>query len=135
TIEIRQIIPRLPPCLSSVRHRRGSVFRSAIRRPLGLKEALVRFETLLVDTSDDGVATVTFNRPKKKNAMSPSLHRDMTAALDALRYDAAVKVVVITGAGDAFCAGMDLKEFFTDLKSDPAEYDRVFRMATEWRGR
>jgi feruloyl-CoA hydratase/lyase len=95
----------------------------------------VRFETLLVDTSDDGVATVTFNRPKKKNAMSPSLHRDMTAALDALRYDAAVKVVVITGAGDAFCAGMDLKEFFTDLKSDPAEYDRVFRMATEWRGR
>ena len=42
---------------------------------------------------------------------------------------------MITGAGDAFCGGMDLKEFFSDLKDDPAEYDRIYRMATEWRGR
>jgi feruloyl-CoA hydratase/lyase len=94
----------------------------------------MEYETLLIDIADD-VATITLNRPRKKNAMSPALHRDMTAALDALRYEADARVVVITGAGDAFCAGMDLKEFFSDLKDDPAEYDRIFRMATEWRGR
>ena len=92
------------------------------------------YETVLVEIAD-GVATLTFNRPKKKNAMSPQLHRDVAAALDALRYEPEARVLVITGAGDAFCAGMDLKEFFTDLKDDPAEYDRVYRLATEWRGR
>ena len=94
----------------------------------------MKLDTLLVNVAD-GIATITLNRPHKKNAMNPALHRDMTAALDALRYDSAARVVLITGAGDAFCGGMDLKEFFTDLKDDPAEYDRIYRMATEWRGR
>lgn len=92
------------------------------------------FDTILVDI-DAGVATLTFNRPAKRNAMSPQLHRDVAAALERLRYDPAAKVIVLTGAGKAFCAGMDLKEFFTELKDDPAEYDRIFRLATEWRGR
>ena len=65
------------------------------------------YETLLVETRN-AVATITLNRPTKRNAMSPQLHRDMTAALDVLRDDDAAKVVVITGAGDSFCAGMDL---------------------------
>ena len=42
---------------------------------------------------------------------------------------------MITGAGDAFSAGMDLKEFFIELKEKPAEYDRVTRVSVEWRGR
>jgi trans-feruloyl-CoA hydratase/vanillin synthase len=92
------------------------------------------FDTILVDIAD-GIATITLNRPKKKNAMNPALHRDMTKALDQLRYDSSARVVMITGAGDAFCGGMDLKEFFTDLKDDPVEYDRITRMAVEWRGR
>ncbi|HEX4411321.1 MAG TPA: enoyl-CoA hydratase-related protein, partial [Xanthobacteraceae bacterium] len=94
----------------------------------------MKFDTLLVDIAD-GIATITFNRPHKKNAMNPPLHKDMTAALDQLRYEAGARVVLITGAGNAFCGGMDLKEFFSDLKDDPAEYDRIYRMATEWRGR
>lgn len=92
------------------------------------------FETLLIGIAD-GVATITLNRPTKRNAMSPGLHRDMTAVLASLRDDAAVRVVVITGAGDFFCAGMDLKEFFIALKDDPPEYERVWRMAVEWRAR
>jgi trans-feruloyl-CoA hydratase/vanillin synthase len=92
------------------------------------------FDTILVDVAD-GIATITLNRPHKKNAMNPAVHRDMTSALDQLRYDAAARVILITGSGDAFCGGMDLKEFFSDLRDDPAEYDRIFRMATEWRGR
>ncbi len=44
--------------------------------------------------------------------------------------------MVITGAGNAFCAGMDLKEVFHDLKvQNPKEFDRIYRMATDWRGR
>lgn len=86
-------------------------------------------------SSHGGVAKVLLNRPEKKNAMNPQLHADMVQVLDALRYDRAVRVLVITGAGDSFCAGMDLKEFFHELKERPDEYDRIYRMATEWRSR
>jgi feruloyl-CoA hydratase/lyase len=93
------------------------------------------YETVKVEIGDR-VAKIVLNRPEKKNAMSPQLHRDMTQVLEELRYDDAVGVLVITGAGSAFCAGMDLKEFFHALKlDDPVEYDRVFRLAVEWRGR
>jgi trans-feruloyl-CoA hydratase/vanillin synthase len=94
----------------------------------------MKYETLLIDIAD-GVATITLNRPNKKNAMSPRLHQDMTAALEALRYEESARAIVITGAGNSFCAGMDLKEFFTELKDKPAEYDRITRLAVEWRGR
>jgi feruloyl-CoA hydratase/lyase len=92
------------------------------------------YKNILVDI-EGGVAVLTLNRPAKRNAMSPGLHLDVADALEKVRYDAAAKVLVITGAGESFCAGMDLKEFFTELKDQPAEYDRVFRLATEWRGR
>ena len=92
------------------------------------------YETLLVDVADS-VATVTLNRPNKRNAMSPTVHREMTDALVRLREDDAVRCLVITGAGEYFCAGMDLKEFFIALKDRPAEYEKVWRMAVEWRAR
>ncbi|MCK9907776.1 p-hydroxycinnamoyl CoA hydratase/lyase [Microbacteriaceae bacterium K1510] len=92
------------------------------------------FKTMTVG-NDAGVAVVTFNRPDKMNAMNPQFHEDMTAVLEQLRYDDAVRILVLTGAGAAFCAGMDLKEIFHDLKDQPAAYDRIIRMATEWRGR
>ena len=92
------------------------------------------YETLLLD-NQDGITTITFNRPAKRNAMSPRLHLEMTAALDEVRHDTNTRVVVITGAGLSFCAGMDLKEYFADLKENPEEFARVGRLATEWRGR
>ena len=92
----------------------------------------MQYETVLVDVAD-GVATISFNRPNKRNAMSPQLHQDMTDALEALRYDDDARCLVITGAGEHFCAGMDLKEFFIALKDKPREYERVWRMACEWR--
>ena len=85
-------------------------------------------ETVQV-TIADRVAKVVLNRPKKKNAMNPQLHADMTEVLETLRYEDSARVIVITGAGDAFCAGMDLKEFFHDLKDNPKEYDRVLARA------
>jgi trans-feruloyl-CoA hydratase/vanillin synthase len=93
------------------------------------------FETIEVEIKDR-VAKVILNRPEKKNAMSPQLHREMSEVLEELRYDTSVAVLLITGAGDSFCAGMDLMEFFHTLKlKDPVEYDRAVRSAVEWRGR
>jgi trans-feruloyl-CoA hydratase/vanillin synthase len=92
------------------------------------------YQTLLIEV-DEGIGWLTFNRPNKKNAMNPQLHLDMAAALEELRYNPDVRVVVVSGAGNSFCSGMDLKEFFTDLKDQPVEYDRILRVATEWRGR
>ncbi len=94
----------------------------------------MNYETILL-AKEDGVATITLNRPDKRNAMNPKLHVEMTAILEELRYDDDVAVVMLTGAGVAFCAGMDLKEFFIDLRDKPAEYDHITRLAVEWRYR
>ena len=82
---------------------------------------------------DAGVAWVPLNRPDKRNAMRPALNDEMVRVLDALEIDERVAVVVLTGAGDSFSAGMDLKEFFRDL--DPLPYNqkiRAKRSAWQW---
>jgi enoyl-CoA hydratase/carnithine racemase len=65
------------------------------------------FETLLYAV-EDGVATLTLNRPDKLNAFTAQMMSDMIAAFDATDADDAVKAVIVTGAGRAFCAGADL---------------------------
>jgi trans-feruloyl-CoA hydratase/vanillin synthase len=64
----------------------------------------------------DGVAWVKFNRPEKRNCMSPKLNRQMLRVLDALEFRDDVGVLVLTGSGDAWSAGMDLKEYFRDTE-------------------
>ncbi len=94
------------------------------------------YETIRIERGvAPGVTLLTFNRPEKRNAMSPRLHEDMTDALERVRGDDESKVLVLTGAGPAFCAGMDLKQFFIELRNEPNEYDRITRLAVEWRGR
>src|SRR5207248_2071128 len=61
-------------------------------------------------TIDDGVATVTLNRPDKRNAMSGALLEALRARFDETDEDPRVRVIVVRGAGPAFCAGMDLRE-------------------------
>lgn len=69
-------------------------------------------DRLLVRSApDDGVVTLTLDRPDKKNALSIALRDEVSDALDDLAGDDAVKTVVITGAGDVFSAGFDLREF------------------------
>ena len=92
------------------------------------------YETILVDVADK-VATITFNRPEKRNAMNPQVHVDVMAALERLRWSRDVHVIVFTGNGSAFCAGMDLKQFFIENKDDAANFERIYRDAVEWRGR
>ena len=67
-------------------------------------------DTVLYEVSD-AVATVTLNRPDRLNAINPELLSDLLVALRQANADPAVHVIVLTGAGRAFCAGDDLKEF------------------------
>ena len=69
------------------------------------------YETLLV-TIEDRIAIITINRPDKRNALNATVRHEIIAALDAVRDDDGVRVVVFTGAGDkAFIAGADIAEF------------------------
>jgi trans-feruloyl-CoA hydratase/vanillin synthase len=84
----------------------------------------------------DRIAWVFLNRPEKRNAMSPALNREMIEVLDALEIDDRCEVLVLTGAGEAFSAGMDLKEYFREVDTaTPVEAMRVRRdsMAWQWR--
>jgi trans-feruloyl-CoA hydratase/vanillin synthase len=91
------------------------------------------FETILVK-NEDGLTTITFNRPEKRNAMSPQLHRDMFQVLSELRYDKETRVIVLTGAGESFCAGQDLKQYFVEMDSQPDSVrDEVREKSRQWR--
>lgn len=65
------------------------------------------FETIKLEVAD-GVATLTLNRPDRMNAFTETMMREMIAAFDQTDADDAVRVVIVTGAGRAFCAGADL---------------------------
>ena len=68
---------------------------------------LPTLETLLYGV-DDGIATVTLNRPEKMNAFTARMRDDLVAVFDETDRDDAVRAVIVTGAGRAFCAGADL---------------------------
>ncbi|MBN8926441.1 MAG: enoyl-CoA hydratase/isomerase family protein, partial [Rhodospirillales bacterium] len=83
---------------------------------------------LLLRRDADGVAWLTLNRPAARNALSIGLMEALDAELQAIGQDAAIRVVVIGGAGPAFCAGHDLRE----MRADPtrAAYERVFALCS-----
>ena len=68
-------------------------------------------DAVLLVERGDGFATLTLNRPAKRNALSVELRDAISDALDELATDSEIKVVVITGAGSVFSAGFDLSEF------------------------
>ncbi len=85
------------------------------------------YTAIKVEIDAENIAWITFNRPEKRNAMSPALHFEMEDALMKLETDDACKVMVVTGAGDSFSAGMDLKEYFRATDNNP---DLRFRSLT-----
>lgn len=93
-----------------------------------------QYETIKVE-KEDGIAFVVFNRPEKRNAMNPTMHYEMDAVLPELESDPETKVVVLTGAGESFCAGQDLKEYFRELDDKPVERRRVSEASERWRHR
>jgi len=93
----------------------------------------MNYETLLV-TKESGITTIAFNRPEKRNAMSPQLHGEMFDLLTELRYDKETRVIVLTGAGENFCAGQDLKQYSLEMESQPERVrDEVRDKVRRWR--
>lgn len=98
-------------------------------RPIpGGTDVLVEFQ--------DGIAWVQLNRPDKRNAMSLGLAYEMNAVLDALEIDDRCGVIVLTGVGEAFSAGMDLKDFFRAIDGvSDVERHRAYRANRAWQWR
>ena len=73
--------------------------------------------TTLTYSVDDRIATITFNRPERLNAITDATPREIRLAVEAANLDERVHVIVLAGSGKAFCAGYDLKQY--------AEQDQV----------
>ena len=89
-------------------------------------------EPLLLESTSDGVRILTLNRAEKKNALSGPLVKALIEGIEAAAADDDVLVVGITGAGDAFCAGADLKERRPKGSTEPASAaeDRVVQLVS-----
>ena len=91
-----------------------------------------RWKTVRVDL-DEGIAWVTLSRPEKRNAMNPTMNTEMREVLEALELDEAAKVLVLTGAGESWSAGMDLKEYFREIDKAPEiVQEKIRRDASTW---
>ena len=82
----------------------------------------VEFKHLLYGRRDT-VATITINRPDNRNALGTDTVKELRQAFDQAKHDAAVRVIILTGAGKVFCAGADLQGFRLEL----SELDRYFQ--------
>lgn len=71
-------------------------------------------EDTVAFTVENGIAWVSFNRPEKRNCMSPKLNRQMMRVIESLEFREDVGVLVLTGEGSSWSAGMDLKEYFRE---------------------
>lgn len=83
----------------------------------------------------EGILTITLNRPEKRNAMSVELTFEMVRLLEAVGSDDSIRVVVLRGAGDGFCAGMDIRDFFDSSERDDATLRAAKEAANHWRVR
>jgi enoyl-CoA hydratase/carnithine racemase len=81
--------------------------------------------SLVTVDQSDAVARVTLNRPEKRNALSLDLRAELTDELERLAADADIRCAVLTGAGSAFCAGMDTSEF----GGDRAHKERIVELS------
>lgn len=83
-------------------------------------------EPLLRETRG-GVLVLTLNRPDKLNSFNPALHRALKAAIDEAAADAAVRAVLLTGAGRGFCAGQDLGDRNPDAMDGPPDLGQTLK--------
>jgi 2-(1,2-epoxy-1,2-dihydrophenyl)acetyl-CoA isomerase len=81
----------------------------------------------VVWAQDGAVATITLNRPQARNALTTAMKESLLAALSQAAGDPAVRAVIITGAGGAFCAGQDLREYGAALAAGQPAIDTVRR--------
>ncbi|WP_106397976.1 enoyl-CoA hydratase/isomerase family protein [Actinocorallia populi] len=90
-----------------------------------LRDTPASGKTVRVEEPAPGVRLLTLDRPERLNAMSGELIKDLHAALDAVALDDSCRVVVLTGAGRAFCAGLDLHDPPRRDTSEPASPEEI----------
>jgi enoyl-CoA hydratase/carnithine racemase len=73
--------------------------------------------SFLYEQDEQGIATITLNRPDRLNALTFEVYRELTDMFAALREERDVRAVVITGAGRAFCSGGDVRDNAHDLRA------------------
>jgi len=91
-----------------------------------------KYEAIAVENAD-GITWLMINRPDKRNAMSPQVHLEMDEVIDELAVDPDTEVLVLTGAGNAFSAGQDIKLYFRANAGDPAARHKLRRASNNWR--
>lgn len=91
-----------------------------------------QLKNVKVEIAND-IGWVTLNRPDKRNAMSPDLHFEMVDVLKELAEEPSVRVLVLTGAGDSWCAGQDIGLFFRALDDKPKQRHLARLANHEWR--
>ena len=85
---------------------------------------------------EDGIAWATFNRPSARNALTFAMYEGLAEICGRVDLDPSIKILILTGAGEAFTAGMDLKEFFRETAGfDPIKRRRTMAQATNWQWR
>ncbi len=82
------------------------------------------FTTIRVECDDRGVTTLTLDRPEKHNALSGAMIGELTEAAHRLGRDPAVRVIVLAGAGESFCAGGDLGWMKEQIAADRVDEQR-----------
>ena len=102
----------------------------AINRPLPQTVLTIMDDEQIKIAEDDGIVTITLNRPERLNAFVGHMRRDLAEALEEAGSDPHVRVVVITGEGRAFCAGGDV-QFMCELveREDAEEFARILGAA------
>src|SRR5580704_15439892 len=101
------------PVTSPFNDSRGNIMNTATTAPAAAERA--EADTVSFTVAEQ-IAWVQFNRPEKRNCMSPKLNRQMLRVLDELEFRNDVGVLVLSGEGDAWSAGMDLKEYFREVE-------------------
>src|SRR3970040_296611 len=83
------------------------------------------FSTVILDTiSGTGVARIIFNRPNKRNAVNAQLVADIMIALEEIRADRQINVVITKGNGPTYCSGLDLYYLRSFSEGPPADWDK-----------
>ena len=101
--------------------------------------ATIRKEPMdLLTTEISGIRTLTLNRPERRNALTPQLQNELIAALDLAAASSTTRLLILTGAGESFCAGLDLSALQAmqgktafELEDDAHRISRMFRTLYE----
>jgi enoyl-CoA hydratase/carnithine racemase len=96
-------------------------------RPLGFLRLTEDRRTILYEVTEDGIGIITLNRPEKLNAFDERMIREMRTVIWNANFDSAVRVIVITGKGRAFCAGRDIAGLDYENNLTTAEYRAYVR--------